>query len=109
MKVLATVVLATVALAVPAPNVNHHHPSGPCSINGDNDGDVHCCEGNGLGGILSGLLCNTLTIGETCDSGQHVYCCENNSVSEINTLDSTYTNDAQGGLINLNLLNCINL
>ncbi|CEJ83186.1 hypothetical protein VHEMI03207 [[Torrubiella] hemipterigena] len=93
MKFVTTMtVMATMAIAMPTQteNNNSQHSGGDCSITGNNSGSVHCCES---GGILSGLFCNVLAIGETCDVGQHVYCCNNQS----------------GGLINLNLLNCVNL
>ncbi|KID93776.1 restless-like transposase, partial [Metarhizium majus ARSEF 297] len=43
--------------------------------------------------ILGQLLCNVLAIGNTCNSGQNVYCCDGSS---------------SGGLINVNL-SCIKL
>lgn len=108
MKFAATIIaMATVAIAMPTQAENNsQHSGGDCSIHGNNAGSVHCCES---GGILSGLFCNVLAIGETCDSGQHVYCCNNQSVRIWCGRQCDNANYLQGGLINLNLLNCVNL
>lgn len=109
MKVVAILAtLATGAIAMPAlAQDNTQHFGGDCSITGNNNGQVHCCQS---GGILSGLLCNTLALGETCDAGQHVYCCNNQSVCILYAaVVLVLIHSFQGGLINLNLLNCVNL
>ncbi|KAK9445014.1 hypothetical protein VB005_01476 [Metarhizium brunneum] len=94
--VAAVLTLAAVATAAPAEVVartpNPPPPPSTCSINGDNNGKVVCC--NSAIPIIGQLLCNVLAIGQTCNSGQSTYCCDTN---------------AQGGLINVSLLNCLNL
>ncbi|EHK19749.1 hydrophobin [Trichoderma virens Gv29-8] len=47
-----------------------------------------CCSG-----LIGGILCNIGVLGTGCSSGS--YCCDSNA--------------EQGGLINLNLLNCVAL
>lgn len=75
----AALALAAVALAVPtdieARTGGGNPPTGgTCNINGDNNGKVTCC--NSAIPILGQLLCNVLAIGNTCNSGQSVYCCK---------------------------------
>ncbi|TQV95445.1 hypothetical protein V2A60_009528 [Cordyceps javanica] len=96
---IAAIALAAVAIASPTEMERRngggggHPPSGgQCNINGDNNGKVVCC--NSAIPIIGQLLCNVLAIGNTCNSGQSVYCCKT---------------DAAGGLINVSLLNCVNL
>ncbi|KAM3486675.1 hypothetical protein MY8738_000169 [Beauveria namnaoensis] len=86
---LATIALAAAAVATPTPNP----PSGgTCNVNGNNNGKVVCC--NSAIPIIGQLLCNVLAIGSTCNVGQKSYCCKNT---------------ANGGLVNVDLLNCVNI
>ncbi|KAM3437311.1 hypothetical protein MY4824_003852 [Beauveria thailandica] len=87
--------LATIALAatvVASPTSGNPPPSGDtCSVHGNNNGQVACC--NSAIPILGSLLCNAAALG-TCNAGQSSYCCQNG---------------ATGGLINVDLLNCVKL
>ncbi|KAM3440710.1 hypothetical protein NHJ13734_003167 [Beauveria thailandica] len=86
---LATIALAATVVASPT---NSPPKGGTCNVNGDNNGKVVCC--NSAIPIIGQLLCNVLSIGNTCNSNQNVYCCKS---------------DATGGLINVSLLSCVNL
>ncbi|OAQ96046.1 hypothetical protein LLEC1_02745 [Akanthomyces lecanii] len=94
---IAAITLAAVAVASPtdmeARTGGGSPPSGgTCNINGSNNGKVVCC--NSAIPIIGQLLCNVLAIGNTCNSNQEVYCCKTS---------------AGGGLINVDLLNCVNI
>ncbi|CEJ83141.1 hypothetical protein VHEMI03164 [[Torrubiella] hemipterigena] len=85
-------IAATLIAAVAAVPTNSPPKGGDCSINGDNDGQVVCC--NSAIPILGNLLCNVLALGATCQASQTTYCCSGNGA---------------GGLINVNLLNCLHI
>ncbi|KID74882.1 uncharacterized protein G6M90_00g107720 [Metarhizium brunneum] len=90
MKFVATVLtLAAVATAAPAELVAR--TGGACSINGNNDGKITCC--NAGIPILGQLLCNIAVLGSNCNAGQSTYCCNSQS---------------SGGLINVDV-SCIKL
>ncbi|EJP62022.1 uncharacterized protein BBA_09070 [Beauveria bassiana ARSEF 2860] len=86
---IAAIALAAVAVASPVEMEPRTNPS-TCNINGNNNGKVVCC--NSLIPILGQILCNIAVLGSTCNAGQTVRCCET---------------DANGGLINISLLNCV--
>ncbi|OAA55972.1 hypothetical protein LEL_10973 [Akanthomyces lecanii RCEF 1005] len=95
---IAAITLAAVAIASPtemeARNGGGGQPpsGGVCNVNGNNDGKVVCCDS--AIPIVGQLLCNVLAIGGTCTVSQSSYCCKTS---------------ANGGLINVSLLNCVNL
>ncbi|KAG8416806.1 hypothetical protein J3459_013636 [Metarhizium acridum] len=88
--VAAVLTLAAVASAAPAEVVAR--TGGACSVNGNNNGNVACCN-SGIP-ILGSFLCNVLTLGQSCTVGQTAYCCNNSG---------------SGGLINVDLLNCVSI
>ncbi|KAM3562753.1 hypothetical protein MY1884_001655 [Beauveria asiatica] len=88
---LATIALA--AAAVASPTTNNSPKGGTCNVNGDNNGKVVCC--NSAIPVIGQLLCNVLAIGNTCNSGQKVYCCN--------------TSSSAGGFVNVDLLNCVSI
>ncbi|KAJ3495501.1 hypothetical protein NLG97_g3353 [Lecanicillium saksenae] len=96
MKFLAAITaLAAVTVAAPNGGGGGNPPSGgTCNVNGNNNGKVVCC--NSAIPIIGQLLCNVLAIGNTCNSGQSVYCCKTDATNK-------------GGLINVSLLNCVNI
>ncbi|KHN94781.1 uncharacterized protein MAM_07377 [Metarhizium album ARSEF 1941] len=77
-----TAVLSLAALAIAAPS-EIKRTDEACN----NKPVIACCPA----GLLGGILCNVLAIGNTC-SGQS-YCCDNGS--------------SVGGLVNVNALNCV--
>ncbi|OAA78800.1 hypothetical protein LEL_02286 [Akanthomyces lecanii RCEF 1005] len=94
---IAAITLAAVAIASPtemeARTGGGSPPSGGvCNVNGNNNGKVVCC--NSAIPIVGQLLCNVLAIGSTCTVNQSSYCCKTS---------------ANGGLINVSLLNCVSL
>lgn len=72
--VAAVLTLAAVATAAPAELVART-TGGDCNVNGNNDGRVTCCGA----GLIGGLLCNVLAIGNTCNSNQETKCCKTDS------------------------------
>ncbi|EXU95593.1 hypothetical protein X797_011348 [Metarhizium robertsii] len=92
MKFIAAVLtLAAVATAAPAEVVARTDPT-TCSVRGDNTGKVTCC--NSAIPIIGQLLCNIAVLGNNCNVDQRSYCCNTS---------------ANGGLINVDLLNCVSL
>lgn len=77
--VAAVLTLAAVATAAPAELVAR--TGGACSINGNNNGKVTCC--NAGIPILGQLLCNVLALGDTCNAGQSTYCCDGSSAVSL--------------------------
>lgn len=78
--VAAVLTLAAVATAAPAEVVAR--TGGACSINGNNQGTVACC--NSAIPIIGQLLCNIAVLGNNCNVGQTTYCCSNSgSVSLV--------------------------
>lgn len=71
---IAATLIAAVAAA---PTTNTHPTGGQCSINGDNDGKVACC--NSAIPILGQILCG-VSVGAGCQASQTAYCCSGNSV-----------------------------
>lgn len=76
MKFSAVALFATAVVASPTWG-NPPPPPSTCSINGDNNGKVVCC--NSAIPIIGQLLCNVLAIGQSCDASQSVYCCDTNA------------------------------
>lgn len=72
MKFSAVAFFATAVVA--SPTWGNNPPPSTCSINGDNNGKVTCC--NSAIPIIGQLLCNVLAIGQTCNAGQSTYCCD---------------------------------
>lgn len=70
--VAAVLTLAAVATAAPAELVAR--TGGACSINGNNNGKVTCC--NSAIPIIGQLLCNIAVLGSNCNVGQSAYCCK---------------------------------
>ncbi|KAL6802697.1 hypothetical protein GGI42DRAFT_324983 [Trichoderma sp. SZMC 28013] len=91
----ALLALAATAIAVPTTGGNKGNGSGKDN-NGGNGGDSTCNTNQVAvccNGLLGGILCNIGILGNSCSSGS--YCCDSSA--------------EQGGLINLNLLNCVAL
>lgn len=81
---IAAIALAAVAVASPVemePRTNTPPSGGPCSVNGNNNGKVVCC--NSAIPIIGQLLCNIAVLGGNCNVGQSAYCCKTSAnVSE---------------------------
>ncbi|KAM3511761.1 hypothetical protein MY11210_004581 [Beauveria gryllotalpidicola] len=86
---LATIALAATAIA--SPTNNPPPASGSCNVKGDNKGKVVCC--NSLIPVLGQILCS-VAVGSGCTANQKTYCCKTT---------------ANGGVINVDLLNCVSL
>ncbi|KAL6814944.1 hypothetical protein V8C43DRAFT_306402 [Trichoderma afarasin] len=88
----ALLALAATAIAMPTTGGNKGNGGGK-----DNNGGESTCNTNQVAvccnGLLGGILCNIGILGNSCSSGS--YCCDSSA--------------EQGGLINLNLLNCVAL
>ncbi|KAK4120604.1 hypothetical protein N657DRAFT_648762 [Parathielavia appendiculata] len=86
-NIFTVLALAMTATALPAADVAARTDSGSCN----NNQKAICCNG----GLIGGILCSVqiLAIGDIC-SGE-TFCCSNDV--------------KQGGLLNINLLNCAKL
>ncbi|KAL7904249.1 hypothetical protein GGI35DRAFT_463720 [Trichoderma velutinum] len=93
--ITALLALAATAIAVPTTGGGKGHGGGEDNNGGSGGGGT--CNTNQVAvccnGLLGGILCNIGILGNSCSSGS--YCCDSNA--------------EQGGLINLNLLNCVAL